>query len=86
MKQGLDRFPAIKSPEVDSFLSDAARLSAIADPIGTPFHVVFPEAISGNIQAFREVLSASGLGGDVLYAAKANKSDSAGVSIKLYLQ
>ncbi len=77
MNRRSDTFPAVSSEELSSFLTDQRQLSAIAESIGTPFHVVFPEAISGNIRAFREVITASGVDGDVLFAAKANKSDSA---------
>ncbi len=77
MERSRDTFPAVVSEEIGDFLSDPTRLRSVAESIGTPFHVVFPEAISENIRAFRGVLSGAGIEGEVFYAAKANKSDTA---------
>ncbi len=77
MSDSQDRFPALQSRDVSDFLDERATLATLARSIGTPFHVVFPEQIAENIGEFRNVLQEEGLPGDVFFAAKANKSDSA---------
>lgn len=71
------KIPARLSQETRSFLDEERMISDLVSGFGSPLNVMFPEAIRENVEAFRSVLETSGLAGDVLFAAKANKSEAA---------
>ncbi|WP_446225697.1 Y4yA family PLP-dependent enzyme [Nocardia sp. IBHARD005] len=55
-------------------LADPVLLGDIADTVGGPFHVMFPERVSHNIMAFQQVFADSGVDGFVYFGKKANKA------------
>jgi diaminopimelate decarboxylase len=55
-------------------LDDPVLLGDIADTVGGPFHVLFPERVSRNIMAFQQVFAGSGVDGFVYFGKKANKA------------
>lgn len=59
-----------------ALLDDPDLLRDIADTVGGPFHVMYPERIGRNIDEFAAVFSGAGVDGAIFYGKKANKSAS----------
>ncbi|MCX4096185.1 Y4yA family PLP-dependent enzyme [Nocardia sp. alder85J] len=55
-------------------LDDRELLGDIAFAVGGPFHVMYPDRVGGNIEAFRQAFAAAGLDGAIYYGKKANKA------------
>src|SRR5690606_1231580 len=55
-------------------LGHATRLGELADGIGGPFHVVYPDRVIDNVRGYQAVLAEARVSGAVYYARKANKS------------
>ncbi|MVU81659.1 Y4yA family PLP-dependent enzyme [Nocardia sp. ET3-3] len=55
-------------------LADDGPLRTIAQSVGGPFHVMFPDRIVENISKFKDAFEASGVTGFIYYGKKANKS------------
>ncbi|MEV0331737.1 Y4yA family PLP-dependent enzyme [Nocardia sp. NPDC050717] len=76
------RVPAHCAPpmgaEVDALerrlLDDPQVLDEIADAVGGPFHVLFPERVTFNVNAFHSAFRAAGVDGFVYFGKKANKA------------
>jgi len=70
--------PLYLRPRVESRLRDLlahpALLHDLVRALGSPLNVVLPDQIADNAEAFRDVHSASRLGGEVFFAHKANRS------------
>ncbi len=71
------------APPLPATLRDPARglladerelLFELADGVGGPYHLVFPECFDAAAGAFAGVLRRAGVGGRVVYAKKANKA------------
>ncbi|MBF6330710.1 Y4yA family PLP-dependent enzyme [Nocardia transvalensis] len=55
-------------------LDDPELLGDIAFAVGGPFHVMYPERVGRNIDAFRGVFEQAGVEGAIYYGKKANKA------------
>lgn len=66
--------PAHRDVWERQLLSDPRLLGQLADVIGGPFHVMFPERVEGNVRDFQDTLTNAGVPGTVYYARKANKA------------
>ncbi len=55
-------------------LDDPHLLDDIADAVGGPFHVLFPERVAMNVNAFHAAFRAAGVDGFVYFGKKANKA------------
>ncbi|MEV6059301.1 alanine racemase [Nocardia asteroides] len=55
-------------------MDDPEVLGDIAEAVGGPFHVLFPERVTGNIKAFQRAFTAAGVEGFVYFGKKANKA------------
>ncbi|WP_278261289.1 Y4yA family PLP-dependent enzyme [Nocardia sp. AG03] len=58
----------------ERLLADPVMLAEIAEAIGGPFHVLFPERVAVNIRAFQAAFAAAGVDGFVYFGKKANKA------------
>lgn len=65
---------ALLSEQSRGLLKDGALLAELAHGLRGPYHVVFPDRFSQNLRAFRAVMAAAGVEGQVHYAKKANKA------------
>lgn len=69
--------PAIVHPEVAEFIGqNTSKLFELTGAFGSPLHLVFPSIVGDNIESFRRAFSEQGTAGEILYASKANKSES----------
>lgn len=68
--------PAHRDDWERRLLRDPNLLRDIADRIGGPFHLMYPERVEHNIRAFQRVFDRSGVVGAIYYGKKANKSPS----------
>ncbi|WP_370585328.1 alanine racemase [Nocardia sp. XZ_19_231] len=64
--------PAFTDAMEQRLLADSRLLGEIADAVGGPFHVLFPERVSVNIKAFQSAFGE--VDGFVYYGKKANKA------------
>ncbi|MFD6220638.1 alanine racemase [Nocardia asteroides] len=55
-------------------MDDPEVLGDIAEAVGGPFHVLFPERVALNIKAFQRAFTAAGVDGFVYFGKKANKA------------
>ncbi|MFF2084735.1 alanine racemase [Nocardia sp. NPDC058176] len=55
-------------------LDDPQLLGDIAEAVGGPFHVLFPERVVRNVTAFQEAFVQAGVDGFVYFGKKANKA------------
>lgn len=60
--------------EIDRLIQSQETLLALAQTYGSPLHIVFPEVLKRNVEAFRAVLQRYQLNHELLYGAKVNKS------------
>lgn len=71
------RLPALIDSEVGDFLTAEGRsLFSLTRAFGSPLHLTFPAAVLKNINEYQRVFEGAALAGVVLYATKANKSES----------
>lgn len=66
--------PAIMPPWFREVIADPTLLADIADAVGGPFHVLFPQQFARNLAAFTDAVSSAGVDGQVMFAKKANKA------------
>jgi len=66
--------PAHRDDWERRLLGHATRLGELADGIGGPFHVVYPDRVIDNVRGYQAVLAEARVSGAVYYARKANKS------------
>ncbi|MFD3594622.1 Y4yA family PLP-dependent enzyme [Nocardia sp. NPDC058640] len=66
--------PAYVDPIERRLLADPVLLGDIAEAVGGPFHVLFPERVSLNIKTFQQAFTAAGVDGFVYFGKKANKA------------
>ncbi|MFD4442995.1 Y4yA family PLP-dependent enzyme [Nocardia sp. NPDC058519] len=66
--------PAYTDAAEQRLLADPVLLGDIADAVGGPFHVLFPERVSVNIKAFQSAFAEAGVDGFVYFGKKANKA------------
>lgn len=72
---GVAALPAILADwPAEVLRSHSTLLHELADAIGGPYHVLFPDLFDANLAAFRAALRESGVDGQVYYAKKANKA------------
>ena len=64
----------ILGPESDRLIESRDTLLALAQTYGSPLHIVFPEVLKRNVEAFRAVLRRHEIDHEILYGAKVNKS------------
>ncbi|MFD3746531.1 alanine racemase [Nocardia sp. NPDC058633] len=55
-------------------LADPGLLGDIAEVVAGPFHVLFPDRVSRNIEAFQSAFADAGIDGFVYFGKKANKA------------
>ncbi|MGX1806641.1 Y4yA family PLP-dependent enzyme [Nocardia sp. NPDC055321] len=68
--------PAHRDAWERRMLADPALLRELADAIGGPFHLMYPERVVRNIRDFQRVFTGHGVVGAIYYGKKANKSPS----------
>jgi hypothetical protein len=67
--------PALLHPFTQGLLeSHASLVHELVDGLGSPLHLMLPQAFAGNAAAFQSALREAGVDGMVLYAKKANKA------------
>ncbi len=66
--------PAHRPDWEEQLLADTKLLREIAETIGGPFHVMYPDRIVANIAAFARVFTRTGVEGAIYYGKKANKA------------
>ncbi|MFJ2664636.1 Y4yA family PLP-dependent enzyme [Nocardia fluminea] len=66
--------PAYTDAVEQRLLADPRLLRDIADAVGGPFHVLFPDRVSVNIGSFQSVFTEAGVDGFVYFGKKANKA------------
>ncbi|MFE5478590.1 Y4yA family PLP-dependent enzyme [Nocardia sp. NPDC056541] len=66
--------PAHTDVAQQRLLADPRLLREIADAVGGPFHVLFPERVAVNIRAFQSVFTEADVDGFVYFGKKANKA------------
>ncbi|MGF0317404.1 Y4yA family PLP-dependent enzyme [Nocardia fluminea] len=66
--------PAYTDTVEQRLLADPHLLRDIADAVGGPFHVLFPDRVSVNIESFQSVFTEAGVDGFVYFGKKANKA------------
>ncbi|MEU4647416.1 Y4yA family PLP-dependent enzyme [Nocardia fluminea] len=66
--------PACTDAVEQRLLADPRLLRDIADAVGGPFHVLFPDRVSVNIGSFQSVFTEAGVDGFVYFGKKANKA------------
>ncbi|MGW6623127.1 Y4yA family PLP-dependent enzyme [Nocardia sp. NPDC055002] len=66
--------PAHTDVAQQRLLADPCLLRDIADAVGGPFHVLFPERVAVNIRAFQSAFTEAGVDGFVYFGKKANKA------------
>ncbi|MFD8103413.1 alanine racemase [Nocardia fluminea] len=66
--------PAYTDTVEQRLLADPHLLRDIADAVGGPFHVLFPDRVSVNIGSFQSVFTEAGVDGFVYFGKKANKA------------
>ncbi len=72
---GAPPLPAILREPARRLLADERELLfELADGVGGPYHLVFPECFDAAARAFAGVLRQAAVGGRVVYAKKANKA------------
>jgi diaminopimelate decarboxylase len=64
----------ILGPEIDRLIRSPETLFDLARTYGSPLHIVFPEVLKRNVEAFRAVLRRHEISHEILYGAKVNKS------------
>ncbi|WP_458687192.1 type III PLP-dependent enzyme domain-containing protein [Nocardia tengchongensis] len=67
--------PAHRPDWEHGLLDDPKLLREIAETIGGPFHLMYPERIVANIRAFGEVFTRARVRGAIYYGKKANKAE-----------
>ncbi|MBC7301793.1 MAG: Y4yA family PLP-dependent enzyme [Nocardia sp.] len=66
--------PAVIDAVEQRLLAEPLLLGDIAEAVGGPFHVLFPERVSVNIRAFQTSFTQAGVDGFVYFGKKANKA------------
>ncbi|MGW5109264.1 Y4yA family PLP-dependent enzyme [Nocardia sp. NPDC004123] len=66
--------PAHRPDWEEQLLADTKLLRELAETIGGPFHVMYPDRIVANIQAFQRVFARTDVAGAIYYGKKANKA------------
>ncbi|MFC4375574.1 alanine racemase [Nocardia halotolerans] len=66
--------PALTDAVERRLLADPLLLRDIAEAVGGPFHVLFPERVARNISAFQQSFRAAGVDGFIYFGKKANKA------------
>jgi len=66
----------ILGPEIDRLIRCPETLFDLARTYGSPLHIVFPEVLKANVEAFRAVLHRHEISHEIFYGAKVNKSPS----------
>ncbi|MGW4120894.1 Y4yA family PLP-dependent enzyme [Nocardia sp. NPDC004711] len=66
--------PAHRPDWEEQLLADTKLLRELAETIGGPFHVMYPDRIVANIQAFQRVFACTDVAGAIYYGKKANKA------------
>ncbi|MFE3542871.1 decarboxylase [Nocardia sp. NPDC059177] len=66
--------PAALGPLAALFVEDPDAVRAALRQFGSPLHLVFPQAFTGNLAALREALDRARLGYRICYAHKVNRS------------
>nr|WP_324188208.1 alanine racemase [Nocardia higoensis] len=66
--------PAHLDPWEQRVLTDPDLLGDIAFAVGTPFHLMYPARVRGNIAEFQQAFDRAGVDGVVYYGKKANKA------------
>jgi diaminopimelate decarboxylase len=64
----------ILSPETARLIHARETLFDLARTYGSPLHIVFPDVLKRNVEAFRTVLRRHEIRHEILYGAKVNKS------------
>lgn len=64
----------ILGSEIDRLIRCPETLFELARTYGSPLHIVFPEVLKANVEAFRAVLRRHEIGHEIFYGAKVNKS------------
>jgi diaminopimelate decarboxylase len=73
LSAGLPLYPRV-SDRVARLLEARPLLEGLAAALGSPCNVVLPQQVSTNASAFRAVMERHHIGGEVLFAHKANRS------------
>ena len=60
--------------EIDRLIHSRETLLALARTYGSPLHIVFPDVLKQNVEAFRAVLQRHEIRHEIFYGAKVNKS------------
>lgn len=68
------RLPALLDPALAPLLAEPALLHELTAGLGSPLHLMLPQAFERNARAFDAALRNAGVDGLVLYAKKANKA------------
>lgn len=68
------RLPALLDPALAPLLAEPALLHELTAGLGSPLHLMLPQAFERNARAFTEALRDADVDGLVLYAKKANKA------------
>ncbi|MFC9893699.1 hypothetical protein ACFVMC_08395 [Nocardia sp. NPDC127579] len=71
---GAVALPAHRDEWERRVLDDANLLDDIGFAVGGPFHLMYPERVTRNIHAFRNVFAETGVDGVIYYGKKANKA------------
>ncbi|MGW4635393.1 alanine racemase [Nocardia sp. NPDC004415] len=66
--------PALPDAMQARLLADPVLLDDIAEAVGGPFHVLFPERVAVNVRAFHDAFAAARVDGFVYFGKKANKA------------
>jgi diaminopimelate decarboxylase len=66
----------ILGPEIDRLIRCPETLFDLARTYGSPLHIVFPDVLKANVEAFRAVLHRHEISHQIFYGAKVNKSPS----------
>ncbi|MFE3053374.1 alanine racemase [Nocardia sp. NPDC059236] len=66
--------PAHRPDWEEQLLADTKLLREMAETIGGPFHVMYPDRIVANIRAFQRVFTRADVAGAIYYGKKANKA------------
>ncbi|MGY2292737.1 alanine racemase [Pseudomonas sp. SDO528_S397] len=69
--------PSLRHPLIEQWLAQHPRaLHQLVESLGSPLHLVFPQIMGTNIEAFQQVFKQARVPGRLLFAKKANKADS----------
>ncbi len=63
-----------KSRLAEKLLADKRMVRELVNGLGSPLNVLLPDALSGNLSEFREVLSRHGVDSEIYFAHKASRS------------